>query len=320
LARAGVSSDAQRRILAPERMMVQHGALYIYPKAEDIEALSPQARQVIYAELAKSPVNELHYNPVIIPGSLEDWLRDTGLRPQLQDIIRKMSYRYGNALAFSDLRVLFDYAVSDDELDHIFKTLTRTRTLLGELKVSPGSDGAQLMTYWTAGDPKSEVGPLLKAALERAGGASVDITHLLPPLPRRRLYTFPTGDLTARGRYPDGHWTSFNFFTSSSQNPSLELRPDDNTPLDDYEPVTDLKYALGDLICLLNAKGETVHTCVYVADDVVFTKNGGGGVSPWVLWPLQDVKDYFSHETSGETKVYRRKPDGAGAAPAPTPR
>ena len=311
--RAGLPPEMQKRLFDPQRVLLQDGTLTLYPQAADLEALTAHAREIIYAELAKFAGNEYHHEPFIIMGPLEDWLRDTNLRPQIQDLIRKVSYHYGKSVAFSDLRLLFDYAVSDAEVEHIFKTFTRSRTLLGELKISPGSDAVQLLNYWTAGQPNSEVQPILQAALQRTGGATLDLMHLLPPLPRRRLYTFPTPDLVARGRYPDSHWTSFNFFTSSPQDPSLEVGPDDNHLLEKYD-VAKPPYRMGDMLCLTNSKGETVHSCIYIADDVVFTKNGASSIKPWVLLPLQDVKDYFSQSATGEIKTFRRKWPAVSAA------
>ncbi len=313
--RAGLAADVQQHLFDPKRVLIQGNTLTLFPQPADLEALKPQTREIIYAELAKWPVNEYYYSPVIIAGSLEDWLRDTKLRPQLQDVIRKVCYRRGNALAFSDLRVLFDYAVSDSEIEHIFKTITRTRTLVGELKLSPGSDIGQLLSYWTGGQPDSEIRPILEAAGARTGGSTIDIMHLLPPLARRRLYTFPTTDLIARGRYPDAHWTSFNFFTNSPQDPNLDLRPDDNHLLESYDQVKP-PYRLGDLLCLLSAKGEIAHECVYIADDVVFTKNGPNSIKPWVLLPLKEVVDYFSQSANGDIKAYRRKWESAVATEA----
>ncbi len=303
--RAGLPADMQDRLFDPKRMLTQEGNLELFPSVPDIQAIKPEAREIIYTELAKSPLNDFHHEPLVIVGPLEDWLRDSQLRPELKDQIRKLSYRNGRTLAFSDIRLLLTMAQSDAEVNQIFKTVTRTKTLFGQLKISPGSNARQLLEYWTGGRANSDITAILESATQHAGGMNLDITHILPPLARRRLYTFPTQDLLTRGRLPDCHWTSLNFFNSLPQDYYLDMRLAANRLLETYTPV-DSPYHFGDMLCLLNDSGEAIHSCIYIADDVVFTKNGENGLRPWILQPLQEVRDFYGHEASG-LKGFRRK-------------
>jgi hypothetical protein len=305
-AQADLPEDMQNRLFDPKRVLVQEGTMTLFPTIDDLEAMKPEARAVIYAELAKSPQNEYHHDPLIITGSFDDWLRDARLRPELQNDFRRLSYRSGRVLAFSDIRVLLNHATTDAEVEHVFKTITRIRTLVGTLKISPGSNAAQLVEYWTGNRASSDVLPILESVTERTGGATLDITHLLPPLARRRLYTYPTIDLLTRGRLPDCHWTSLNFFTAMPQDYYLDMRLAANRLLEKYNSV-ESPYIFGDMLCLLNSEGQAIHSCIYIADDVVFTKNGENSLKPWILMPLQDVKDIYSRDTTGVVKGFRRK-------------
>jgi len=310
LVRSGVPEDMQKRILDPKRELTREGALTLFPPMEDIEGMKPEVRETIYAELGKYPENEYHHDPLIITGNFEDWLRDTKLRPELQNDFRKLSYHMGRVLAFSDIRFLINHATSDDEVEHIFRTITRTRTLVGTLKISPGSNAQQLVSYWTGNRPSSDVLPILQSATERTGGANLDITHLMPPMARRRLYTYPTMDLLVRGRLPDCHWTSLNFFSAMPQDYYLDMRLAANRLLERYDAV-ESPYIFGDMLCLLNAQGQAIHSCIYIADDVVFTKNGENSLKPWILMPLQDVKDIYSRDMAGGIKGFRKKTQNA---------
>jgi len=287
-------------------MLEQEGNITVFPIIEDLEALKPKAREVIYAELAKSPMNECHHDPLIITGGIEDWLRDTHLRPELQDVFRRLTYRSGNVLAFSDIALLLQHASTDAEVERIFKTMTRTRTLVGTLKISQSSNAAQLIEYWTNNRAGSDVRPILESATEQTGGATLDITHLLPPFSRRRLYTYPSIDQLTRGRSPDCHWTSLNFFTITPQDYYLDLRHEPNRLLENYSLV-ESPYIFGDLFCLLNAEGKAIHSCIYIADDVVFTKNGEDSLTPWILMSLQDVKNIHNRKTDCVLKAFRLK-------------
>ena len=54
---------------------------------------------------------------------------------------------------------------------------------------------------------------------------------------------------------------------------------------------------VGDILCFLDG-GEGLHTCVYIADDIVLTKNGDSILAPWVLMQVTDVE-----------AIYRRSPE-----------
>ena len=306
LTKAGLATAVQDRILDPKRQLKQDKVFAVFPPIEDLQLINSDVRSVIYTELAKSELNEFHANPIhIVGGNIEEWLRETGLRPKLQDLIRRMTWRCGQSLAFSDLRTLLSQAESDAEVRHIFKTTTRRRTLMVSLKVGPGSDLKALINYWSAGGRSPDIVPMLEAAASRGCETEIDITHLLPPIPRRRLYTYPTLDLAARGRMPDCHWTSLNFFELSVKDYFLDLRLAANRVVQGYEKVAP-PYRLGDVLLYLNAEGNAVHSCVYVADNIVFTKNGENSLSPWLLKRVSDIEEIYQRGPDWPMQAFRK--------------
>jgi hypothetical protein len=52
---------------------------------------------------------------------------------------------------------------------------------------------------------------------------------------------------------------------------------------------------------------EAHHSCVYLADDIVYTKNGRSLLEPWVFMHLSEVRDIYGMHIASETVVYRRK-------------
>jgi cell wall-associated NlpC family hydrolase len=68
---------------------------------------------------------------------------------------------------------------------------------------------------------------------------------------------------------------------------------------------------LGDTIFLATRDGVPVHAAVYIADDIVFTKNGGSLTQPWILMHMQDMLDTYAvkYPRSGPLKIfyYRKK-------------
>ena len=75
----------------------------------------------------------------------------------------------------------------------------------------------------------------------------------------------------------------------------------------EYEPVSDEPF-FGDLIVLFDENGQSVHMCVYIADDFVFTKNGVNPAQPWVLMRMSDMMMvYYTPEKTARIMFLRRK-------------
>jgi hypothetical protein len=304
--RAGLPAEMRQRLLDPKRWTVQDDVVTIFVPVSDVEALTPEARDIIYAELARSPLNEFKHDPVFIIGGLDEWLRDTQLPAETQALIRKLTYHCGRALAFSDIRVLLTHAKSEAEVQHIFKTATRTRTLIATLKIPSGADEKQIIDYWTAGRPNSDIVPLIESLSSRSCATTLDITHLLPSFARRRLYTYPTPDLAVRGRMPDCHWTSLNFFKSIPQNYYLDTRLASAHVVENYTAV-EAPLHFGDVLIFMDDQGNAAHSCVYIADDIVYTKNGENSLTPWILMRLPDVQDIYLRGPQWRMQAFREK-------------
>jgi hypothetical protein len=65
-------------------------------------------------------------------------------------------------------------------------------------------------------------------------------------------------------------------------------------------------YRFGDVLCFLE-DGEGLHTCVFIADDIVFTKNGESLMAPWVLMQLKDVESIYRRSSATRIQGYRLK-------------
>lgn len=63
----------------------------------------------------------------------------------------------------------------------------------------------------------------------------------------------------------------------------------------------------GDLFLLLNAQGGVIHSAVYIADDVVFTKNGINYAQPWILMHEKMMIGTFSALEPVKVAYFRRQ-------------
>ncbi len=63
----------------------------------------------------------------------------------------------------------------------------------------------------------------------------------------------------------------------------------------------------GDIIFLLDEHKNAIHSAVYVADDIVFTKNGDNYTQPWTLMRMNDLLATYAATDPPHVAVYRNK-------------
>lgn len=304
---AGVTDDVANRLLSAHSLE-QDGVLHILPPMGDLEVLTLAQRSAIYAVLAQWEVNAFHKDPVFITaGDARDFLRNTDISADQAAWFERMCYRRGNVLCFSDIPALFQRARSDSEARRLFKLCSRTRTLVARLRLSPETDYTALTHYWSKGGRRKDVLTMLRSVAEAPGADHLDLIHILPALPRKLLYSYPPLELAMHGRMPDCHWSSLNFFNYEPRDYYLDTRLAASHVLENFEPVEE-PYRFGDVLFFLEGPQlQAFHSCVVIADDIVFTKNGDNAANPWILSHLEDLRQVYLSANGGRIQGYRRK-------------
>lgn len=310
LVAAGVAQAKVNEWLSDRRAIIKGPeAVTIFPSVADVEGLSAMARSTIYAELATAPQNEFHASPVnILDRSVDEWIGRRKLRPELVEVIKKLTYLRGDVLCFSDVSVLLSYAKDTEEVNDLVKLCTRTRAIMAYLQLSTEDPLQPLTDYWTAGYRRKDVLPMLESISSLPGGGRLGFSHLMPAQPRKLLYTYPSIDMATTGRLPDCHWTTLNFFNYRIQNIFLDLRLATTRVLTGYEKV-EPPYKFGDALIFLNKAGDAIHSCTYLCDDLVFTKNGEPLTAPWIISQLADVQRIYTPTGLNGIQAYRRRWD-----------
>lgn len=306
LQKHGVPAPMIVRLFDPASRSVSDNVVKLYPTVEELVSLPMAARSSLYRELAKSPANEYQRDPVyILGGDLDEWLSDSGLSIQQTALFRRLLWKRGEALAFSDIQALLTLAAGPEETRDTFRALTRVRSLIVELKLPLRVERSSFLDYWSAGMADPSQLTFLRSMLRRRADQKIDITHLFPNLARQRVFTFPELEWGLKGKFPDCHWTSLNFTAAVPDNDYLDTAKAASRLVGSYQTV-ESPYRFGDVLCFLD-EGEGLHTCVYVADDIVFTKNGDSVLAPWVLMQLQDVESIYRRSPSTRIQGYRLK-------------
>jgi len=309
-AKAGLSESLVATLLTPKHLVKEGALVHLLPPLAELEGMTAETRALIYAELAKYPENEYHADPVLIIGTtIDEWYKGSKLRPEIVSKIKQLSYMRGEAVAFSDIPVLLNYAQSDSEARAIFKACTRTRNLMIRLKLDKNANAEEILKYWSFGTGirRKDLEPLIRSVIELDGVDDLGIVHILPALPRKLLYTYPGLDMAKHGIMPDCHWTSLNFFNYEPHEYLLDARLATSQVLEEFTTV-DPPYQFADVLFFLdNTTGDAFHSCVHLADNIVFTKNGRNILSPWVIMRLEDVKKIYLYKGNGRVQGFRRK-------------
>jgi hypothetical protein len=307
---AGLTPEQIASLMLPQAQVTEGDLLHLLPSVSLVEQMTPQVRAHIYSELGKLPENEYCQDPVLITGvSVQEWYRTSKLRRDLIDKIEQLSYMRGETRAFSDIPVLLNHAQSDSEARAIFKACTRTRSLMVRLKIESSTNIPELISYWSfgVGIRRKDIEPLMRSIADSSTLHDLGMVHILPALPRKLLYTYPSLDMAKNGQLPDCHWTSLNFYNFDASQYLLDSRLATSQVLENFLPV-EAPYHFGDILFFLDSlTGDAFHSCVYLADTLVYTKNGRNVLSPWIIMKLEDVKKVYLFRDNGRVQGFRRK-------------
>ncbi len=307
---AGISAADIARMRTQLQPEPQIQGLVLSPDPDWVRTLSPEVRARLYHRLAKSKLNVDQTLAFRYRGSSPDeWFGSSTISPQTRQLIEPLIYRDGNYMLFSDIELVRERIGSDDEMRRLGKALFQQPTVIARLAIDRMANLDTLIEYWGRGGRRTEIRPLLESV---AGGGSdrfIDVFHLLPPFARDRLYCYP--ELSAmeldRPAIVNCLWTSLNFFLPKPDDRFLNDAVALKTLKEDYF-IVEADFELGDIVAFLDEQGNLFHAAVYIADDILFSKNGISAMTPWTLMSIEDVKGYYRWLSENPRMlVHRRK-------------
>lgn len=307
LVAAGLSNADAARLLLSARSDGQ--SLVIEPEPQRVRDLAPDVRAAIYLQLAKSPRNDRQRNAFRFYASSGDaWLAGAPISPRTRQLVQPLIYKMGNFVYFADIDLIRPEMADAAERQRLAKRLLREATMLVKLRIDEDQVAAAV-EYWGRGGRRTDIRPLLESIGSGGEDHSIDIIHLLPGLPREHLYRYPRvtlADLEKPG-LADCFWTALNFFNSEPDDRYLKTDYAIERLKRDYFIVQD-ELQLGDIAAFVTPAGGIFHVAVYLADGLVFGKNGTSPVSPWTILPIDRLRDYYpEHADHWQVVFYRRK-------------
>ncbi len=304
---AGLSPEQVTRITSNLQPVEGHSGLLAAAPPEDlVRSLSIETRSDLYNKLAAIPENFAQAEPFRTTDlHLDVWLDADKLPPELIDEVKSLMWRRGSGLFFSDYNIVADKISSPELKLTLLKQLTHKASVILSLEVPSGSGVDEIVRYFSADGRNDKVEPLLRG-LSEAGGGPIGIANILPSFARVRLYRFPE-PLPGKDISQDCHWATFNFFNRALPDERL------NDPAfvsevmrKNYTPVTGAPQ-FGDVVLLTLPDGSSIHSATYIADNIVFTKNGPSLAAPFIFSTVEDMLAFYPASEKIRLTYYRLK-------------
>ena len=281
-------------------------AIRLSPPPDVVVSLGPDARRSLYDLLGHNPENWAQALPFRFRADgFDDWFADCGLSKNKIELVRKLTYAERDLLCFADAAA-FSQLSTPAETKCLIKSLWRVSTFVMKVRVDQKTDVEELMKYWGRLGSARAYKPLVESMARVPEGSTINISYFLPPFARLRLYTYPDPRDTNIVRQ-DCFWSAMNFFNATPDDGFFNPEHTRQVLKSEYARVNDKSRLFGDLVLLLGTNDQALHMCVYLADDVVFTKNGANTQQPWVLMRLPEMLSHYEAEKPYQIIVYRRK-------------
>ena len=296
------SGEAAGRLLDERTWEVGPEAIVVHPPDEAVLGLEPGDRARLYDVLGSMPANEAHFQPWTMKTAMfADRVESAKLGEAARGLLHRLAYARGGRTFFSDVPVLLNGVADPEQQRQAMRILNSASTYQVHLVVPPDADTDAMAGYWGYRGRRKDLKPILESLAQLPGGGELDIAHVLPAFARQRLYIYPSSVLARDGVRRDCHWTSLNFFS---------LIPDDR--FGNSEEATRFILAnygrtsetprFGDLVLLTQPDGDCIHSAVYLAGGLAFTKNGEGLGQPWIIMDVEELRElygFFRHADVG---------------------
>ncbi len=279
----------------------------MHPSREFVLGLKPADRAKLYMALSGYQENtDIRRQFVFCGKSPDDWFSGSEVSLETRKLVEPLIYRHGNFMYFADIRTIYSEISSRSQQVALLKALRSESTFLAMLEVSSKSNIEELVNYWGRGGRVQDVRPILESLIRRPGTNKINITHLLPSLARRRLYTYParsTADLLVMR---DCHWTSLNFFNETPDDKFIDI----DTCIAELQESYYLIHGhlqLGDIAIVLDKQGMAIHSATHIADGVFFHRCGSNSSAPWSLIRAENLMGVYLRGRGVRLMYYRRK-------------
>jgi hypothetical protein len=311
LSTAGLTTDDLARLRPGVRPEPRIQGVTVAPDPAWLRGLRADVRGRIYRQLGRTALNSDQLEAYRYYGATPDeWLGFSPLSAETRQLVDPLIYSDGGFLYFADLELIRPLVTDSKQLQRLVKALLRQATLEVRLRIEDPADVNAIAEYWGRGGRRTDVRPLLESVADGGPQRSIDISHLLPALAREHLYRYPrvaAADLQ-RPLLANCLWTALNFFNARPDDRFLDEQVGLDSLKRDYYIVQD-GLQLGDIAAFFDGGGNLFHVAVYLADGLVFGKNGASRLAPWTILPIERLKGHYPEYADDWHVTFHRRND-----------
>ncbi|MEZ4394078.1 MAG: hypothetical protein R3A48_23645 [Polyangiales bacterium] len=255
-----------------------------------LRRLPSDARGSLYRGMASTQGQMFASNPHRRPAELPRW-SSLAQTPAVATLLNELSWSEGGTWYFADVATACRALPDRAQRVELLSILRRRTGLSLGVRVGASDDAEAVLRYWTL--PGREPDDAARGLLgeSRRTNAGVPLRSLLRGWPARRLDTFPGAEEPDR----DCFWSTLHFHDADAERFPVPT-PDAfwaelNAGWSEVPPAS-ARY--GDAVVFMGAT-EPMHAMIFLADDLVFTKNGRARSRPWLVSKIDLVRrDYPS--------------------------
>jgi hypothetical protein len=273
---AGINKDLCDVLIKNTKPIPDGSGFITTPPDSVLLKFTPENRAKLYPEIGKFEGNTLYTTPFhYVSENPQEWFFHSSLPKDVVEKLLTMVYVRDGMCQISDLNLIVPELKTQEDWDNLLQTLYRTPALTVYLKIGKGQDISGIAGYWGNLNRIKDVKPILERMSNSPKGGKIDIEELLPTIPQSMMNTFVSGEEAVKNNW-NCMWTTFNFFNGKSDE---RLTKSADTELECLKGIAkpaqgNYQPKFGDIIILTDKNGITLHSCVYIADNIVYTKNG----------------------------------------------
>ncbi len=308
----GIPASEIETMLLPENRHRDGNFQFFLPTENAILGLDPERRAALYEVLGQWTTNPYQSVPFSLGArdvSELAALAAHSLPPEVLQLADRLVYMKEPKHVFSDYFLVSRQLPDPASRLAFVKVLLRSPSLMVRLRIPPSANPAEVRRYWSLDGKYTGSLPFLDAAIpvyEEEASEPIDLVHLLPPLPRQLLYAYSPRSLAVGTHRPDCFWSALNFFEDEFSQRFLDPVAGESLGTE-WLPIEGPS-RFGDLVLIQSTVDDlAIHGCTYLADGLVFTKNGKSLVRPWLIQTLDEVKATYCHDDQHRVLNFRHR-------------